>query len=54
MLHILRMDVTYFKNYDYQQEQTQVLTIKNGVVLSTIDVFKKLIIHIYNIGNAFR
>lgn len=46
--------VEYPKNYDYKEEQKQVLAIKKGEKEGTTDAPKELVIHIYNIATAFR
>lgn len=46
--------VTYPNKYDYQQEQIQVLAIKNGDIKPTADTPQELVTHIYNIATVFR
>ncbi len=46
--------VSYPNNYDYQQEQQQLLAIKNGEVDNTPAAPRQLVTHIYNIATVFR
>lgn len=46
--------VRYPDNYDYQQEQQQLLAIKIGEVDDTTSAPRQLVTHIYNIATVFR